>query len=152
MAPSKVKYVHTNLTGCDWRRLVSFYCDVFGCVSKPPERDLSGDWLDLLTSLEGARVTGVHLRLPGFGDDGPTLEIFSYDQMLEGRIPATNEPGFGHLAFSVCDVDEALRAVLAHGGSAVGEVTTTRVPGVGVLHVVYARDPEGNIIELQNWS
>jgi predicted enzyme related to lactoylglutathione lyase len=63
-----------------------------------------------------------------------------------------NEPGFGHIAFSVGDVDAALRAVLVAGGGAVGKVAVTQIPGVGLLKVVYATDPEGNIIELQNWS
>jgi hypothetical protein len=42
--------------------------------------------------------------------------------------------------------------VIAAGGGAVGKVATTDVAGVGKLRVVYARDPEGNIIELQKWS
>jgi predicted enzyme related to lactoylglutathione lyase len=146
------KYVHTNLTGRDWRRLAMFYCEVFGCVPKPPERDLRGAWLDGLTCLEDAHLTGVHLRLPGFGDDGPTLEIFSYDRMAESSPPVVNEPGFGHLAFSVGNVEDALAALLAHGGGVVGSISKTVVPGVGTLRVVYARDPEGNILELQNWS
>ena len=150
--PIKASYVHTNLTGRDWRTLVKFYCEVFGCVPKPPERDLSGDWLDRTTSLRNAHLTGLHLRLPGFGTDGPTLEIFSYDEMLQGRLPVANEPGFGHLAFAVEDVEEALRAVQMRGGSSVGEIVTTHVTGVGTLRVVYARDPEGNIVELQKWS
>ena len=150
--PIKAKYVHTNLTGRDWRGLVRFYCEVFGCVPKPPERDFSGAWLDNLTSLSSAHLTGMHLFLPGFGPEGPTLEIFSYDQMVEGTRPVVNEPGFGHIAFSVDDVDAALNAVRLAGGSVVGNIATTNVPGVGLLKVVYARDPEGNIIELQNWS
>jgi catechol 2,3-dioxygenase-like lactoylglutathione lyase family enzyme len=150
--PIKAKYVHTNLTGRDWRKLVRFYCDVLGCVPKPPERDLSGGWLRDLTSLESPHLTGMHLQLPGFGDGGPTLEIFSYDQMVPGSIPVVNEPGFGHLAFLVEDVDAGLAAILAAGGTALGSVATTEVKGVGVLRVVYARDPEGNIVELQNWS
>jgi hypothetical protein len=39
--------------------------------------------------------------------------------------------------------------VIAAGGGAVGEIATTQVDSVSVLRVVYARDPEGNIIELQ---
>lgn len=150
--PIKARYVHTNLTARDWRKLVCFYCDVFGCIPRPPDRDLAGDWLDKLTSLEGAHLRGMHLRLPGFGDDGPTLEIFSYDKMAARSMPAVNEPGFGHLAFLVDDVDGALAAVLSAGGGAVGRVSTTEVKGVGSLRVVYARDPEGNIIELQHWG
>jgi predicted enzyme related to lactoylglutathione lyase len=150
--PIKAKYAHTNLTARDWRRLVRFYCDVFGCKRRPPERDLSGSWLDELTAVPGAHLTGIHLGLPGFGDDGPTLEIFSYDVMNTSAFPVVNEPGFGHIAFQVDDVQAAVEAVKAQGGGLVGNVATTEVPGVGRLKVAYARDPEGNIVELQNWS
>jgi len=150
--PILAKYVHTNLIARDWKRLARFYTDVFGCERKGPERDMSGEWLDRMTSLNDAHLTGVHLRLPGYGDDGPTLEIFSYDQLIERDLPAANQCGFAHIAFAVDDVDQALQAVIAAGGSAVGNITTTKVEGVGMLRVVYARDPEGNIVELQKWS
>jgi catechol 2,3-dioxygenase-like lactoylglutathione lyase family enzyme len=113
---------------------------------------MSGAWLDSVTSLRNAHLTGLHLRLPGYDDDGPTLEIFGYDQLMECELPAANQCGFAHIAFAVDDVDEALRAVIAAGGGAVGDIATTKVDGVGTLHVVYARDPEGNIVELQKWS
>ena len=150
--PIRAKYVHTNLIARDWKRLVRFYSDVFGCEPKPPERDMSGAWLDQLTSLRNAHLSGVHLQLPGYGGDGPTLEIFSYNQLVERQLPSANQCGFGHIAFAVDDVDEALRAVIAAGGSTVGNIVATEVDDVGVLRVVYARDPEGNIVELQKWS
>ena len=150
--PIRAKYAHTNLIARDWRRLVRFYSEVFGCVAKSPERDLSGAWLDQVTSLRNAHLCGVHLRLPGCDDDGPTLEIFSYEEMVEGQMPAANECGFAHIAFAVDDVDQALGATIAVGGSTVGDIATTQVDGVGVLRVVYARDPQGNIVELQKWS
>ncbi len=150
--PIPAKYVHTNLIARDWKRLVRFYTDVFGCKPKDPERDMSGSWLDSVTSLGHAHLTGVHLRLPGYEQDGPTLEIFSYDELVERGMPAANHCGFGHIAFAVDDVDQALQAVIAAGGGVVGKIATTELPGVGVLRVVYARDPEGNIVELQKWS
>jgi len=67
-------------------------------------------------------------------------------------MPAANLCGFAHIAFAVDDVDQALQAVIAAGGGVVGKIATTELPGVGVLRVVYARDPEGNIVELQKWS
>ena len=146
------EYVHTNLIARDWKKLVGFYRDVFGCEPKGPERDLSAAWLDRVNSVPNARLRGVHLRLPGYDDDGPTLEIFSYDQLIERGLPRANECGFGHIAFAVDNVDEALQAVIAAGGGAVGEIATAKVKGVGLLRVVYARDPEGNIVELQKWS
>jgi predicted enzyme related to lactoylglutathione lyase len=150
--PIPAKYVHTNLIARDWKGLVRFYSEVFGCEPKPPDRDMSGAWLDQLTSLQNAHLSGVHLRFPGYGDDGPTLEIFSYNELVEPELPSANQCGFGHIAFAVHDVDEALQAVIAAGGSRVGNIVTTEVNRVGVLRVVYARDPEGNIVELQRWS
>ena len=150
--PIRAKYVHTNLIARDWKRLVRFYTNVFGCEAKGPERDMSGAWLGSVTSLRSAHLTGVHLSLPGYGDDGPTLEIFSYDEIVERGIPAANQCGFAHIAFAVDDVDQALKAVIAAGGGTVGKIATTEVDGVGSLRVVYARDPEGNIVELQKWS
>ena len=43
------------------------------------------------------------------------------------------------------------RLVLEHGGRHVGDITSSEVPGVGLLTFVYLADPEGNIIELQAW-
>jgi catechol 2,3-dioxygenase-like lactoylglutathione lyase family enzyme len=88
--------------------------------------------------------------LPGYGESGPTLEIFGYDVVLGGPPPPANRVGFTHIAFLVEDVSLAREKVLAAGGSAVGTVETVLVPGVGKITVVYMRDPEGNIIELQH--
>ncbi len=146
------RYVHTNLVARDWKRLAQFYEDVFGCVPVPPERDYSGDLLERLANLSGARQRGMHLRLPGFGDDGPTLEIFEYEPALKKPETMVNRQGFGHIAFVVDDVQTALEMVIASGGGAVGElVTLTRADGKRVT-VVYATDPEGNVVELQRWS
>ncbi len=78
---SSIKYVHTNIVAEDWKKLAHFYIDVFQCRIKPPERDLSGEWLDTLTSIKNVVIKGVHLELPGY-IDGPTLEIFSYEPPL----------------------------------------------------------------------
>jgi predicted enzyme related to lactoylglutathione lyase len=150
--PIRAKYVHTNLITRDWKKIVRFYSDVFGCEPQGSERDMSGVWLDSLTSLRSAQLTGVHLLLPGYEHDGPTLEIFSYAELVNRGTPPANQCGFAHIAFVVDDVDQALHAVIAAGGDAVGKIATTEVKGLGALRVVYARDPEGNIIELQKWS
>ena len=147
----KARYAHTNLVARDWRKLARFYEEVFGCTPVSPERDFSGPDLEAGTGVPGARLTGVHLRLPGFGEDGPKLEIFNYS-LLEERPPtAVNRPGFGHIAFAVDDVAAAREAVLAAGGGTVGEVVTLDVAGPKVTWC-YITDPEGNVVELQSWS
>ena len=62
-----------------------------------------------------------------------------------------NDAGYGHVAFSVEDVSSAVREVVDHGGTVLGEIASTTVMGVLDLEVIYVRDPEGNIIELQAW-
>ena len=74
-----MKYVHTNLVCKDWRRLSSFYVETFDCQVKPPVRKQSGEWLDRGTGVIGASLEGVHLLLPGYGQAGPTLEIYQYE-------------------------------------------------------------------------
>lgn len=145
------KFVHVNLVAHDWRKLARFYEDVFGCVPAPPERDLSGQWLADATAIAGARIKGMHLQLPGQGDAGPTLEIFQYAPSEARPATAANLPGFGHIAFAVDDVKMALAAVCAAGGGALGELVTVDIPSAGTIKFVYATDPEGNIVELQQW-
>jgi predicted enzyme related to lactoylglutathione lyase len=146
------RYRHTNIVSRDWVRLSAFYELVFGCERLPPERDLRGEWLDRGTGVVGAHLRGVHLRLPGSGSDGPTLEIFEYDEILPRETPVPNRAGFGHIAFAVEDVGQAVEAVIAAGGAPLGEIVEQDIPGAGRLCFSYVRDPEGNIVELQAWS
>ena len=88
------KYVHTNLIARDWRNLASFYQAVLGCVPIPPERNYSGPGLVAGTGIPGASLEGIHLRLPGYEDAGPTLEIFSYSKLADGPVPAVNRPAW----------------------------------------------------------
>ena len=146
------RYAHTNLITKDWKRLSAFYQEVFGCEPVPPERDLHGEWLDQATGISGAHIVGMHLRLPGCGDDGPTLELLQYESMPDHPPVAPNTPGFSHIAFAVDDVAAVTQAVFAHGGAPVGALTTRAVAGAGLLTFQYVADPEGNIIEVQHWE
>jgi catechol 2,3-dioxygenase-like lactoylglutathione lyase family enzyme len=145
------KYVHTNLIANGWRSLARFYQEVFGCEPLLPERDYSGDDLDRGTGVRGARLTGVHLRLPGTGPDGPTLELFQYTPVGDAVERSIHHPGYGHIAFSVPDVSAARAAVLAQGGAPIGEVVQLELPNGDRVEWCYVADPEGNGIELQTW-
>lgn len=146
------KFVHTNLVALNWQKLTRFYQKVFGCVPLPPERNHSGRWFEDCTGIPNAEIRGIHLRLPGYGNAGPTLEIFQYSPQEEQPSTAVNRPGFAHIAFAVDDVEAARDLVLSEGGSTLGQLVTTDIPGAGKITLVYLTDPEGNIIELQHWS
>ena len=146
------RYVHTNLIARDWRRLADFYESVLGCELVPPERHLSGPDLDAGTGVRNSRIDGVHLRMPGNGDEGPTIEIFTYSRLADGPPPAVNRPGFGHIAFSVDSVADARAEVIAAGGNPVGEIVTLTTAAGQRVTWCYVTDPEGNVVELQSWS
>jgi glyoxylase I family protein len=145
------RYVHTNLIAHDWQALARFYQEIFGCSPIPPERDLAGPEMDAGTGIPGTHLRGLHLRLPGYGDTGPTLEILSYDALIDRQPTAVNRPGYGHIAFSVEDVTAARQEVLAKGGTPIGEVVSIEVGGAR-LTWCYVADPEDNAIELQSWA
>jgi len=144
-----MRFGHVNIVARDWRRLVDFYESVFACEVLQPERNLSGPTIDAGLGVAGASLQGVHLRLPGYGDHGPTLEIYRYEPLID--VPAhVRRSGFGHIAFQVDDIARVRNHVLAAGGTAVGDIVTTQA---GDRHVpwCYVTDPEGNGIELQTW-
>lgn len=148
---STIRYAHTNLIANDWHRLQDFYCTVFQCVPVSSERDHKGPNFEKLTGVIGGNAKGRHLRLPGHGENGPTLEIFQYHPNDTTLKPEIRRPGFTHIAFEVPDVDAKREEVLRWGGRDYGGLVTIDIPGAGKLTLIYMCDPEGNIIELQKW-
>lgn len=147
-----IRFAHTNIIATDWQALAEFYVSVFDCDVKPPVRKFSGDWLSQGTGVPSAELQGVHLTLPGYGKAGPTLEIYSYTNTIK-RIPhEANTQGLAHLAFEVDDVMTTCERIVEQGGALAGEISDCHIAGVGNLTFVYARDPEGNLIELQTWK
>ena len=147
-----IKFAHTNIITNDWKKLADFYINVFDCKPLYPERDLKGNWLDKATNIENAHITGIHLALPGYENNTPTLEIFQYDNNLDNLEGFTNRKGFGHIAFKVDNVQEILNKLIQNGGTQLGEVIETEVANAGRIIFVYAKDIDGNIIEIQNWK
>ncbi len=147
-----MRYVHTNIISHDWEKLAGFYIEVFDCTLVPPIRNQQGQWLSNGTGVKDAHLTGAHLRLPGYDEDGPTLEIYQYSKTIDAQLAEPNQRGYGHLAFEVDDVLDVLQKLEAAGGSRNGEPTSRQIDGLGTITFVYARDPDGNLIELQQWS
>jgi catechol 2,3-dioxygenase-like lactoylglutathione lyase family enzyme len=146
------RFGHVNLIADDWRALADFYIELFDCVFVPPERDYTGADLERGTAVAGAALRGLHLRLPGHGDGGPTLEIYQYMPNEASPPGVANRRGFGHICFQVDDVRLAREQVLANGGGPVGEVVTLQTTDGRRVTWCYVSDPEGNLIELQAWS
>ena len=146
-----MKYVHSNIVSKDWQTLVAFYIQVFECKMILPKRTLSGDWLSKGTAVPNASIKGAHLRLPGYDKNGPTLEILEYTNIEVSPESLANQTGLGHLAFEVDDIQKVVTKALKFGAKRYGQISQKNIAGLGQLTFVYLKDPEGNIVALQNW-
>jgi len=147
-----MRFAHTNIVSTNWKKLVELYIKTFECEIVPPIRNQSGEFLDKGTGLKSAKLQGAHLSLPGYEKNGPTLEIYQYEIIENQKDIQPNKKGFGHIAFEVENVEKILDKVLSNGGQRLGEITKKKIEGKGEITFVYVRDPEGNLIELQNWK
>lgn len=149
-----IKYRHTSINSLDWRKLSAFYQRVFHCVPMKPGRKLYGEWFDKLTGLNGAYAEGEHLLLPGHEEDNPCLEIFTYKEQLHKEAKAINcLIGYAHLCFEVENVEETYEILVQEGGSANGTIVTKFYPELNkTAKLIYAKDPEGNNVEILCWS
>lgn len=153
-----ISFGHVAILAEDVELLATFYTQVFGCTRNGPPRDLSGAALETGMGLAGAHVRGVHLTLPGGAQSDsdsvgspPVLEIFSLPS-AKATVRDVDRLGLMHLCFRVDDLRRTVAAVTASGGSMQGAVATVGVEGVGSADFVYLRDPEGNLVELQQWN
>jgi catechol 2,3-dioxygenase-like lactoylglutathione lyase family enzyme len=150
-AEMSTKFYHAGIVAHEPERLARFYCEVFDCVPTGAKHDFSARPLGRGMGLEGAHIKGLNLLLPGHGEQGPVLEIFRLDEVTAAKHPV-DAAGIMHLAFSVDDVASTLERLQEAGGQALGEIVVLDVPGEGSATMVYARDPEGNIVEIQRWD
>lgn len=147
-----MKYVHTNIICKNIDVLSKFYINVFECKQTGSETKISGNWVEKGTGIPKAEARAINLQLPGYEKDGPVLEIFQYTEILDEQIsPKGNSKGIGHLAFKVDNVQEVLNKVLQNGGNKLGELVIQEFKS-GTFTYIYVTDPEGNIIEVQNWA
>lgn len=131
----------------DLEALTGFYKEALHCVIVVPVQSTDRA-VARGVGVPDAEVTLAVLRLPGRGDHGPVLELYS----VEGEVPDGWDylPGQGQLAFEVDDLETTVGKVVAAGGSTLGEVVEWEAPSGAVARFVYLKDPEGNIIDL--WS
>lgn len=141
-----MRLTHISLTARSADALSAFYREVFGFVDMCPPKRLSGELVSRGNGLPNSDICSVWLNLPNM--TRPFLEIMEYSEAVSRRMPAVNEPGYGHLAFEVPDLSKSIENVLRSGGVLQGEVTNFGTQDRQHL-IVYVRDVEGNILELE---
>ena len=90
-----MKYCHVGIVARDWRSLSKFYQDVFGCRPLDPVR--CNENAGSLLGVDKGTIHGEHVVVPGYGDEGPTLEIMTlFPEGAEGEHHAFDY-GFAHM-------------------------------------------------------
>lgn len=133
---------HTGLVVRDLEKALAFYGNVFG-FSVQSRAVETGDFIEKLVGIDAVELEWVKLA----ADDGSLLELLQYHSHPgdSAEKPAVNALGCSHVAFTVEDVDAVHKALLDNGGSV---ISTPQPSPDGNVRVMYARDPEGIILEL----
>jgi predicted enzyme related to lactoylglutathione lyase len=136
----KASVHHHALQVSDLDRAVAFYAEAFGARHLGGPLSVKEDTAELF--MDGPAGTGFRMSLIGLDDD--ILELFEF--AADGVPPwAQRSPGrLPHLALEVEDVDDALARVEHAGGTRL----FSAVRPFGSTRLIYASDPDGNVIEL----
>jgi catechol 2,3-dioxygenase-like lactoylglutathione lyase family enzyme len=133
------------LTTKDIDQTMKFYHDVLGFETKPaPPAFATNKTIAALIGAEGAQWRLSAGNVPGVGLDFEFLEYKGVPR--KSFTPRLADPGSPGLSLHVKDVESAMKAVAAGGGSIVtrGQQPVKFGPGTGVL----VRDPNGVFIVL----
>lgn len=141
-----MRLAHINLVARDAEALAAFYVNVMKCDVLREQETLSGEKVGRGNGLSNPEIRSIWLKFPQL--EWPFLEIHEHKVVHHRNQPRVNEPGFGHLAFQMEDIGIVLSKIIEAGGLQIGQVTDFGTPESPYL-IAYARDPEGNVLELE---
>ena len=134
-------FSHTGITVSNFNRAVQFYSDVFGCplvgVADTPAERVRGFF-----GVEGdaPRCKIGWIRVPG----GAVLELFEFQPQLPPRPVPWNGVGLTHISFNVRNLPKWHAYLTRRGVECVSR--PERSPRGHSFF--FAKDPDGNLIEL----
>ena len=137
---------HVALVTRDLDRILAFYRDALGF-----KQVVSGGWstkdetspqYDRVVDLKGSSAIAVMVHAGNV-----MLEFFQYhspEACSDDTVREANMPGWRHISFDVTNIDEIYEKMIRSGA------TFSNPPqDLGFVKAVYGRDPDGNLIELQ---
>jgi catechol 2,3-dioxygenase-like lactoylglutathione lyase family enzyme len=143
-----------NLVVEDMEAMTAFYRDVLG-LRVTREVSIGGDWIEAITGLAAVEADVVYLE----ASTGPPLELIHYRHPRADRpagLDGPNTPGLRHFAFRVEGLDAVVASAKAAGADLVSEVRSVPTAQVEFggrkKRIVYCRDPEGNLLELCEYT
>jgi glyoxylase I family protein len=141
------KFRHVAIIVKDLDKMVDFYTKVMGFNVKRMIEIESEDFRKGI-SIPNAKAKVAHLTHP---DLAMELELFEfYNNQNDNPNPdISNMPGYRHIAFIVEDLEQCYKTLKDNNIEFFSEPITVKEPAsVAGFKFVYFKDPEGNIIEL----
>ena len=140
-----LKAHHTGLSVRSLAASTHFYRDVLG-FNEVFTWNPQAEYIGVLTGYPEVNLNATILKIPG---SDVFLELLEYGNVNIKEIDHGNaNPGIGHIAFFVDDVDEWYSILSAKGIDSVsGPVTPTMGPNKGG-RAIYMIDPDGIRVEL----
>ena len=133
---------HTGIVVQDMKRSLRFWRDVMG-LKVDVDFWEEGEFIDTVQGLSGVKLHMIKLSAP----DGSTIELLK-DEAHPTAPPERNrmcDRGIRHVAFTVADVGASWRALREAGCET---LSTPVVSPDGKAKLFFARDPEGNLLEI----
>jgi catechol 2,3-dioxygenase-like lactoylglutathione lyase family enzyme len=135
---------HAALSTSNMDRLIAFYRDVVGFELVSESEWTANEVIDQIIGVPGSSARQAMLKA-----GGAYLEIFEY------RAPAArggerlrpNDHGYTHICLDVVDIEAEFDRL-----TAAGVVFNRRPADFGEIKAVYGRDPDGNVLEIQETS
>jgi catechol 2,3-dioxygenase-like lactoylglutathione lyase family enzyme len=135
---------HISLATVDMARCLHFYRDLLGLTLIGEGHGQPGNAaFETVVGMQGAHVHGAALRAGNV-----QIEVFQYKHPLpgEGPLPRPWDVGIRHICFDVTDIHGEYERLQASG---VEFISAPQAMGNHKVTAVYARDPDNNIVELQ---
>jgi len=135
---------HVSLATADMARFLHFYRDLIGLTLIGEGHSQPGNtWFEVVVGLKDARVHSAQLR-----GGNVLIEVFQYKhpEPAQGPPPRPCDVGIRHICFDVTDIQSEYERLKSAGVEFISEPQTM---GNHQVKAVYARDPDNNIVELQ---
>ena len=138
---------HVAISTPDLDRLAAFYTDVMGFEVVMSTKWRDREIVDRMIGLTGSAARQVMLKA-----GNAYLELFEYESPEPRPADPVRDPswhGYTHFCVDVVDIDAEYERLSASGMTFHAPPPTVDEMGHARLRAIYARDPDGNIVELQ---
>lgn len=137
---------HTVLLVADFERSVAFYCDVLGFELVSKDDDRRGPFLDQMFALKGVVIKLALVR--GGGEIIELIEPVAPAELVATDASTANY-GIARLGFEVDEIEATVDDLRANGVVFLSDIVDMTVGHYAGGKVVFFKDPDGILLELQ---